>query len=656
MSRALIQSILISSTLASGVAIPVQSLAEELPTVVVSAARTEQSTVSIPAAINIITQDDIEASGASNVSEILRNQGGIYLTDYFGTGTHATIAMRGFSSETAGSNTLVIVDGRRLNNIDLSAPDLNSISIKDIERIEIIQGSAGTLYGDQAVGGVINIITKSPTSATKDIELSAGSYNRQRITAKIEDKISNKLSYRLTGDYLETDNYRDNNTLENFDIFGRMNYRLNGGMLFAEAQRVKENIQYPGSLSQVEIDQNRRQSNVFNLGDYSDSETDVMRIGLRKLMSAIWLTEVELTARDQSIDGVIWGDGFINDNQQMEFTPRLVGAYPLAHGDLTMTIGVDLLETDYVYESKSTFFPSKTEDDQKQQAYYAQIVWPIFNKWNMTFGGRHAKVENDVVSSTKTGNVDDNVTVAEYGLSYTPIKSVRLFARHDENFRFAKVDELTYTSPGVELETQTGESKELGVEIKQSDYSVRAVIYRLDLKDEIAYDSLAPKPIAGNFNGANVNFDPTTHDGVIVDAYYQLTQSVGFNGSFTYTEAVFDSGVYGGNTISGVPDKVYLLTMDYRQSSNWRYFVEVAYTGDRYLPGDNDNLQGKQSSYSVVNTNINYDRKAWRFSVRINNLLDKEYSESSVAADAFSPAAYYPSPERNFWLSAAYRF
>ena len=145
---------------------------------VVSAARTEQSTVTIPATINIISRQEIEASGASNVSEVLRNQGGIYLTDFFGAGTHSSVAMRGFSSSTAASNTLVIVDGRRLNNIDLSAPDLNSISIKDIERIEIIQGSAGTLYGDQAVGGVINIITKVPEQARKEIQLSAGSYDR----------------------------------------------------------------------------------------------------------------------------------------------------------------------------------------------------------------------------------------------------------------------------------------------------------------------------------------------------------------------------------------------------------------------------------------------------------------------------------------------
>ena len=648
MSRAFFHSIILGSITTASVSLPVQSLAEQLPTVIVSAARTEQSTVTIPAAINIITQDQIEASGASNVSEVLRNQGGIYLTDLYGTGTHSKVAMRGFSSESAVSNTLVIVDGRRLNNIDISAPDLNSISIKDIERIEIIQGSAGTLYGDQAVGGVINIITKTPEKVRKEIELSVGSYDRRRVTAKIEDKLSEKISYRLTGDYLESDNYRDHNAQENFDVFGRLNYQLDDGQLFMEAQRVKADLELPGALSQAELDQNRRQSSFFDL-DFSDSETEVLRFGLRKTLVEDWLAEVELTVRDQAIESVLWGGASQIKNEQIEFTPRIVGVYPLQYGDLTMTIGADLLTTDYAYDSASRV----VTDEQQQQAFYAQLVWPIVDRISITLGGRHAVIENDVVSSTKTGVVDDSATVYEYGFSYSPNKNLRLFARVDENFRFAKVDELTYTSPGEELETQTGKSNELGIELKQSDYSIRAVFFRLNLKDEIAYDSTAPTPVGGLNPGANVNFDPTTHDGLIVDGSYQLTQSLGLNGSFTYNDAVFDSGVYKGNSISGVPEKSLLLNVDFNRDKNWRYYLEWAYTGELYVSGDNDNLQARQSNYSVVNASINYDQKAWHLSARINNLMNKEYSEFSVT---YPPVYYYPSPERNFWLSAAYRF
>jgi len=130
-----------------------------LNTVVVSATRSEQATVPTPASISVISAQEIEQSGARNVAELLRGRAGIQVSDLFGDGSGgAVFDLRGFGA-TAGSNTLIMVDGRRLNNgADIAAPDVTTIALKNIERIEIIQGSAGILFGNQAVGGVINII------------------------------------------------------------------------------------------------------------------------------------------------------------------------------------------------------------------------------------------------------------------------------------------------------------------------------------------------------------------------------------------------------------------------------------------------------------------------------------------------------------------
>jgi len=106
--------------------------ATEIPAVVVSAARTEQSTLTTPASITVITREQIDASGARHVAEVLRGQGGVQINDFYGDGSRASVGMRGFG-ETAGSNTLVLVDGRRLNNPDIAAADLNSIALQDVE-------------------------------------------------------------------------------------------------------------------------------------------------------------------------------------------------------------------------------------------------------------------------------------------------------------------------------------------------------------------------------------------------------------------------------------------------------------------------------------------------------------------------------------------
>ena len=254
-------------------------------------------------------------------------------------------------------------------------------------------------------------------------------------------------------------------------------------------------MELPGALFQAEVEQNRRQSTADYLSDYSNSVTEVMRLGWRQSMLDNWIIEAELTSRDQEIDVQQSFTGFVITTpstviyEQIEFTPRIIGVFPMNNSEMTITMGADLLDTDYSSEL------TVITDEQRKASYYAQVLLPFMRKWHITLGSRHAMVENDVSSPNKTGEVNKSASVIEYGLSYSPSDSVRLFARVDENFRFAKVDELTYTSPGDELETQTGESMELGVEFKQSEFSIRAVVYRLELKDEITFDPIAARSI-----------------------------------------------------------------------------------------------------------------------------------------------------------------
>jgi len=206
-----------------------------LNTVVVSATRSEQATVPTPASISVISAQEIEQSGARNVAELLRGRAGIQVSDLFGDGSGgAVFDLRGFGA-TAGSNTLIMVDGRRLNNgADIAAPDVTTIVLKNIERIEIIQGSAGILFGNQAVGGVINIITRRPQEFHADVDLTIGSYNSRTLTASISDRFDNGVSYRLAAEKRDTANYRDNNSLDYQNLVGRIDYDYTQSSVFAE--------------------------------------------------------------------------------------------------------------------------------------------------------------------------------------------------------------------------------------------------------------------------------------------------------------------------------------------------------------------------------------------------------------------------------------
>jgi Outer membrane cobalamin receptor protein len=100
--------------------------ATPLEPLVVSATRWETSGIPTAGSLTVITRDEIVASGASRIVDVLRGRGGIQIRDFFGDGSRARVDMRGFG-DTAGSNTLILVDGRRLNNTDLHDPDLNFI-------------------------------------------------------------------------------------------------------------------------------------------------------------------------------------------------------------------------------------------------------------------------------------------------------------------------------------------------------------------------------------------------------------------------------------------------------------------------------------------------------------------------------------------------
>ena len=189
----------------------VSASTNEIEQIIVSGTRSEQPSVQIPASIQVVTAEDIKLSGASSLIQILNAQAGIQINDLIGAGSRATsISMRGFGENNV-NNVLVLVDGRKLNNPSLAGPDLSAIALKDVERVEIIQGSAGTLFGDQATGGVINVITKRSKELSASVEAGRGTDDLEVYRGSISHGLDNGLFYRVSAEKVLEDNYRVNN-------------------------------------------------------------------------------------------------------------------------------------------------------------------------------------------------------------------------------------------------------------------------------------------------------------------------------------------------------------------------------------------------------------------------------------------------------------
>ncbi|UCB55779.1 MAG: TonB-dependent receptor [Thiotrichales bacterium] len=636
--------------------------ATEIPAVIVSAARTEQSTLTTPASITVITREQIEASGARHINDVLRGQGAVQINDLYGDGSRASVGMRGFG-ETAGSNTLVLVDGRRLNNPDIAAPDLNSIALEDIERIEIVQGSAGVLFGDQAVGGIINVITRRPAAARHALKLSVGSYSTVQLHASTSQALDNGINYLLSLDARESDNYRDHNEASYLNGFGKLGYDYASGSVFGELQYINDELNTPGTLFEDEVIENRRQVGPNFANDFSNAKTAVARLGMVQQMGENWSFEGELTGRDTNgefrLSSVFAPETEIStqDRRVVEFTPRLIGFMPALNNTM-LTTGVDLIASDYQLQSR---FGDQL-NDQSQRSVYAQAVVPASEVLDLTLGLRYAEVQNDLQDTGAFAifpdgvRIEDDVTVGTLGLSIKADENWRILFRADQNYRFAKVDEylqpvFTPTFTPVILKTQQGLSVETGVEWTAGMNTAKLLIYQLDIEDEIAFDPV---------NFANINLDETRRKGVIASGRWQRSERLGYSVSYTFTDAEVLRGAFAGKDIPLVARHSALLGSDYRLNDQWQLYAELFAISERVFSGDFDNVLRHLPGYGLVNFKAEYSYRDFVFSGRINNLLNKEYSD--VGQLSFDPntfaatEAFFTSPEINFLLTAAWQF
>jgi iron complex outermembrane receptor protein len=645
--------------------------AAEEADIIVTATRSEQASVVIPTAVDVISHEEIVAAGAVHLAEVLRGHGGIQLSDLYGDGSRVSIGMRGFG-ETANANTLILVDGRRLNNPDIADPDVNSVSLKDIERIEIIEGSGSVLYGDQAVGGVINIITRKAEGRTFDAADMAGSHGRRTLRAYVANAYDNGVSVYLSTESREADNYRRHNATDYSNGFGRVEYAHDNGELFLELQAVHDNLETPGALFANELAIDRRQSLPEYVNDFSDIHSDMARLGIRQMLSGHWSLLAEYADREADGNFLLNFRGCLasstcstsphrQDRELRSFTPRLSGRYETANGPLLLTLGVDHDESEYFLQSQF----GTQQSDQQMQGLYFQGVFPVSKPVDLIAGYRAAEVDNQLVDRPAFGqgvpddaDLDDEVSVFSLGVNVRAGDHVRHFIRYEQNFRFPKVDEHT-NSPvvpdfftgqsGDPLKTQTGDSLEIGFDWSNNGRYASALLYRLDLENEIIFDPLSFR---------NVNLESSRRDGLVLDFGGQMTDSLTFGLSYAYLDAEIESGPFAGNRTPFTAKSAAGAHLDYNVGAGWHTYMELQHTGDRVFSGDFANALSELEGYTVANAQLDYRVLNWTVSLRVNNLFDKEYSDSGAAA--FDPAtfatveSFYPAPGRTVLFKVNY--
>jgi len=640
-------------------ALTTTAIAEPI-TIFISGNRSETPGLGIPAATTVISADEIAESGASNLYELISTINGIQVSDSSSGGGNARIDMRGFG-ETSQSNVAILINNQKINTTtDATVWNLHAINLDNIERIEIIRGSSGVLYGSQAVGGLINIITKYTVGDSTSIKQSFGSYNTSEtsvdlIRSKKNTGSSDKLSTHINAYKKKSDGYRDNNALnvERLDLGVKFNQ--GDKITSINIQSLKDYLQTPGALTASEVEANRKQSFYDPttpegfLGDFTENKTQTLTANHKHKLNPT--TNLDISSRYQKVARTFktggrgyTGTQYNQDKWSLELNPHLTTASKLG---LT-SYGLDLTSSSYTLSTGQG-------NDQQIYAAYIQQETQVSKPLSATYGARYSKVFNDLYTTSVSapytvtrGKPNESFLIKSIGLNYSANDQFRFFARADENFRFAKVDEHTNVQSGIGLKNQSGISYELGGDFKANNLKINAVLSRLKLENEItSYLDSWGTPI-------NMNLDKTTKDSLQVNLEFSPRTELVIHGGAEFIDAQITGGVHDRSKTPGVAEKTFNLSATWHQNNKTTHSLTSKWIGEQFLTTDFNNDRPKLDSYKIFNYNFNHKIEDWNIGLRIENLTNEKYI--SFGATAYGSDGYYSAPERNFMLTAKYTF
>ncbi|MBU1236674.1 MAG: TonB-dependent receptor [Gammaproteobacteria bacterium] len=626
-------------------------------TVVVTATRFSDADPRIPANISVITQQDIAETPSATLPDILKARAGIGVRTISGSlGIDATTDLRGFG-DTAASNTLILLDGQRINPIDMGSISWSAMPLAGVQRIEIIRGAGTVLYGDRASGGVINIITDKTGRPVASIAAEAGSHGYRVLDGHVAGG-GEQAYFNLATRYAEDEGWRQNNQQDQRALSGRVGLRLAAGDVFTDFATYRDSSGLPGYLRSAAYADDPRSART-PLDNHS-RDGYRLRPGVRFDISGTLTLEAEIGADQENRHGNYLSFGSVSDSRKetSSTTPRLRWRHGLAGLDSETVLGVDYYDGDV--ESRYSTSPRQTADQTTTSVYF-QNSTAFTDAWTLTVGGRRQRMKQSVhqdaypawFQPSLDGGATRTQNAGDVGVSYSG-DGWRAYGKAGSTYRFANTDELfgydnvLYVPVFAgDLRPQHGSIGEVGGSIRAGAVDARIAAYRMDLKDEIGYDGSA---------GANVNFDPTRRQGIEAELGWRSGGGLRAKIAYTYTDAHFREGTYAGNAIPLVSRHMATLQLGWDAGSAGSYDLFTHYVGNRRFSGDFANERDLLPGYTTVDLQAAWKLKAWTMTARVLNAFDKRYAPFAGYSTYISDYYYYPGDGRSIRLAARYDF
>lgn len=607
-----------------------------LDPMVITATRTEKRDVDVPASTTILSNQDLKNTGAQNLQVALgRVPGLIYKTFSPGGGAMGTmaneIAIRGVSN-----GTLVMLNGTPMNL--RGKYFLDAIPVENVERVEIVKGGAGVLYGSEAMGGVINIITKK--EFTNSVSVGYGNYGQQKYSASVgTDKVNVGYNLEKWGN-VDTISRSDDKGLKHTDMTGSekrnlyVDYKINDNWNFLY-NYFETNVRYDTWFDDA-------YKEVPKGGALQQNREYVTKQNLVQLL----YQDDTLKANLYYNQNKLMANGFTNYNTSGKFQGKIYDT-----DEKNRTYGADV-QKEWQLNSKGSLVLGGSYQNEFYDDYSSKVtdrhIYAVYGQYDHKFDDKNELIVGARETWTTGGYRDQNYD--NFSMSGQYVHKLddddSLYANVTQSFIMPNFSQMYGASDTAianpDLKPQKGVSYEAGWKRVTDSHSWKAAVYHIDITDNISATWDTNKT---EYQYTNEDFKNT---GIELSCDIEGKNGWSYNWGVNYmdpkvkgTKKPYWDRKYGRVQLNG--------GITYSKDK-WVSSLQGTYLAERVgTPSSSHSSHEKPYFLTSLTTTYNADKQN-SFTLTMDNLLDREDNLSHSGS-----SEYYSTPF-NFMLTYNYKF
>ena len=612
----------------------------------------------------IVTSQDIRNKGYNTIEEILKRTPGI---NFVNNGFGYIVDVRGQGVQGAAKNVKVLVDGSPLNILDMSHAilPLNSISVEDIEKIEIINGGGTVLYGGGTAGGVINVITKKTQEepVKNKVYYQNSSFDTNKLGFGTSIKFADNFLLDLGYENINGNGYRQGDKRDGENLRGGFTYNIaDNQTLRFKATRYKEESKESDGITKVQLNNDRKQAGTtltesdldrteYSL-NYEIKPTDNLTFSL--------LGYNQKTIRDYDQEAPA---GRMTHKTDGQFKDRktgvdLKGKYNYGSGNVIF--GYEYIKNNSnrssygaMYMRNRRLFPTSTVDIDLQKNTHSAFVQgrhSLTDKLEGTLGYRYEHADYDIHRTDGRNVINKNTKKSnnayETGLNFKYSDTGNVYAKYERGYRSPSPTEMvdkSITKGYVlnNLKSEKYDTYEIGIKDMVGPSFVSLTGFYTKKNDEILIDM----PSGHGLNWTYKNLQKTERKGVELFAE-QYFGTFRVNESVSYVDAKISKGADKNKKIPYVSKTKATLGANYEVLTGLNLTADLNYFSNS-VDGNYEKIKG----YSTTDLGLSYAHKTGLgVQAGVKNVFGKKYYRYK------NGDSYIPEAERTYYVGVSYNF